>query len=337
MRKNVKECLQEITEQESVTIYCVKAFAILSVIAAHVNTIVDTSLLEKYITSIWSVVGRVGVICFFIIGGFFYIRRENDAKIFWKKKLLKLIMPWIICSTLTYIYGVVMSGKKLMIFEYVKWIFGSGTWYYYIVVFLFYLLIFKFIYKSNFLLYTTIIINVLALIFKTIGFTINIEWKFLTDYLNPFYWIGFFSVGVIMRKYRLDRKIISNNSIFILCLLGIIFSTYIIINYQIFTYFHILSAINSLLSFVIIYRVSYWLSKFKLVKRIKTIGLSTYCIYLLHMFIVQSFVRLLPDNIFKYLFGPVLSLGVMMILIKIGIFVCDKIPFGSKIKSAVGL
>jgi len=336
-KKISKENLQEITEHESSTIYYIKAFAILSVIAAHVSMITKNSQLEEYITSTWNIIGQIGVICFFTLGGFLYTRKTNDNKPFWEKKFHKLIIPWLICSTLTYIIEILLSGKHATIIRYIKWICGSGTWYYYITVFLFCLFIFKYLYKSNFLLILAIIINIFSIIAKTANLSTNIEWHFLTDYLNPLNWIGYFSFGIIIRKYRLDKKIYKNSKVFIIFFLIALITTHTMIKYQIFTYFHILSLINSIASFFALYYISYWLSEFKFNKHIKKIGTSTYCIYLLHMQIVQYFTTSLPNNIIKHLFSPILSLILMMILINIGIYICKKLPFGKTIKNAVGL
>ena len=334
---NKEENIEKITNKVSDTIYCIKAFAILSVIAAHVNTLVDKNLMEKCITSIWMIIGQIGVICFFILGGFLYTRNSNDNKYFWKKKFKKLIIPWIICSTITYFVNLILCNKSINLFEYIKWICGSGTWYYYITVFLICLFIFKYLYKSNRLLILIIIINIISIFFKTIGIQTNIEWSFMTDYLNPLNWIGFFSFGIIMRKYRIDKKICNNQIIFIISILLMLTTTYIMIEKQIFTYFHILSVINSVASFFVIYKISYYLTDYKIINYLKQIGCSTYCIYLLHMHIVQYIAIFLPKSIIMYILLPIFSLLTMMIIIQIGKYICNKIPYGKFIKNIVGL
>ena len=327
-----------ITQRESDAFYCLKCFSILSVIAAHVIPLTSDSGIGIYFLSFWTLFSKVGVPCFLIVGGFFYIRTDYDSKFFWKKKLERLIIPWLCCSFFTYI----LKGNynhidhNLILWDYIKWVLGSGTWYYYIVVYLFCLLIFKLLYKSDFLLLLAIFVTIAALTLKSFGISLTIHSQFMTDYLNPLHWIGFFGLGILIRKYRFDRLFLSKKRYQLAAgFMSIIWLFFF--RQKLYTYFSVYSAINSILWSGLLLALSYWLTSTKIKNYLIRVGKCSYCIYLLHMQFVQWTALLLPNNLVKSIFCPVIGLAVMMLLIKIGVFICNKIRFGEKLKKMVGL
>jgi peptidoglycan/LPS O-acetylase OafA/YrhL len=330
------ENLQKLTNRESLTINVIKAVAILSVIAAHVVALNESNLISNIASSLWIAFGEVGVIIFFIIGGFLYKRKNNDNKEFWKKKFFRIILPWFFCSLVTYILSVI-EGRELSILSYIKWILGSGTWYYYITIYTIFLLIFKWIYKKDAVLYFFIGLQIILLTLQAFGIGTTYSFGFITDYLNPFHWAGYFSLGVLIRKYRIDLTIRKKR--IVVCAAGIIMAiTLFVICYnKIFTYFNIISFLFGISSFILIVALSYTIANFKMANYIGKVGTYSYCIYLLHMQIVQSVVSKIPDSIFKVLFSPFIGLSIMLILILLGLFICKKLPFGDKIKMIVGL
>ena len=115
-----------LSTRESKAINIMKAIGILSVISAHVVSLSYNGQFARLVTSLWSLFGKTGVIIFFTIGGFLYKRNNNDSLVFWKKKLIRIILPWFFCSSLTYAiasrFGLTPIGPS-----YVKWVLGSGT------------------------------------------------------------------------------------------------------------------------------------------------------------------------------------------------------------------
>lgn len=332
MNNKTNTYTQKLAQRESMAIFCLKAFAILSVIAAHTIILNDSTTINNLITSFWTVFGKDGVITFFITGGFLYYRKDNDNKSYWKKKFFRIILPWIICSFITYIVSIA-GGNDLSFISYLKWIFGYGTWYYYIVMYMFFLFIFKYIYKHNWLLYLLMAINVVSLVLKITVF--NNYWGEL-DYLNPLFWCGYFSLGVLIRRYRLDI-LLTKKAPFIIGFIVFILTTTIRCKTGTDTYFHPLSMINALSFYTSFYGISYFLANKKISKYIKPIGASTYCIYLLHMQIVQTTINLIPDGILKFIFAPFIGLTIMMVIIMVANRICKKLPFGDKLKMCFGL
>lgn len=121
MDKCFKDVSNQISEHESKTFYIIKAIAMLSVIAAHVNSFVDDmGFIVSTVTNFWSAFANVGVVAFFISSGFFFTPKIGGVdNSFWKKKLTTLFIPWFIFGTATYILSVLIN-KRISIIEYLK-------------------------------------------------------------------------------------------------------------------------------------------------------------------------------------------------------------------------
>ncbi len=330
---------KHLTSTESTAINCVKAFSVLSVIAAHTVLISETNLISNILSVLWTAFGRVGVVAFFIVGGFFYSRRENDSAEFWKKKFFRLIVPWLVCSAATFALNCIGNRDvPISVSRYLCWIFGSGTWYYYFTIYTLFLLVFKMFHKQTFILYSLVILQTAALILETSGIHLTPATPFLTDFLNPIYWVGYFSLGILARKYNLHRCIQRHAFIPILSVLVMVGSLSILYFCNIVTYFDIFTSIYCVSTVVLIYRFSLFLSRYRISAPIGNLGAASYCIYLLHMQIVQLVVfTLLPTNTATIAVAPFIGLCVMAVFVSFGSFVCNKLPLGNTLKMIVGL
>lgn len=328
--------VQKLTQRESTALNIMKAISILSVLAAHLASFSDKSLFASIVSSFWLLFGNIGVIIFFVIGGFLYTRKPNDDKAFWKKKFFRIILPWLVCSLLTFfVYAI--ETHKFTLFTYVKYIFGSGSLYYYITMYTLFLFIFKYIYNKDKILWGLVGIQAIALTLASFGLSTTLSLGFFTDYLNPLHWIGYFSLGILIKKHRFDLRARQKKHIIIIAYILALLSLCILSLNKIFTYFNILSALFCLASLIIVADISYKLAALKVSKHIATIGTWSYCIYLLHIQIVQFVVWRIPGDMLQLLFAPIIGLGLMVVLIAIALFICNKLPFGQKIKALVGL
>ncbi len=325
---------RSVNATESRAFSILRVFAILSVIAAHVNRVVEMPAIRGAISAFWNAFGQVGVICFFLMGGFFYHRERGDTKSFWQKKLTSLIIPWIFCSIITFALNA-LSARSFSVLAYVKWVLGSGTWYYYITVFLIFLVIFKWLARRDAWLYLCMVLNIASLALCTV----KPDWlslPFLTQYLNVFNWIGFFALGILMRKYRLDRAILSRWwSIPIAAVAAIASLAYHMHGFL--TYFHLVTPIFELSAFVLLLWASNALAKTRVASPLAFLGGTTYCIYLLHMQIVQTICRLLPQTASIDIINPFIGLTVMAVAVTVGLKICQLLPFGKVICTLVGL
>ena len=152
--------------------------------------------------------GQIGVIIFFITSGYFYKRKPNDNKTFWKKKIRNLIIPWLLFSTIVFTLSEFVFGDPDNIFvDFFKNFFGIGTVYWYMTIITVLMLFFYRIADNDKLLYMCIGITIISFLLSALGvikYTTNCN-----QYLNVFNWVGFFAVGILMRKKALFEKIIN--------------------------------------------------------------------------------------------------------------------------------
>ena len=326
---------QKISEHDSIAFDLIKAVAIFCVIVAHSVSVTDFSIYACYVSLLWKIFAHIGVVIFFIVGGFFYSRKKGDLKPFWKKKLFRLVIPWLFCATLTYLIRAVAHGASLL--DYFKWVFGSWSVYYYIVVYLLFLIIFKLFWQRDLWLYLFMALQVTLLILQVFGISTTIPLPFFTDYLNPLHWIGYFSLGILIRRYRLDTVLKKSKTLPVIAAVCVAASLSVAVALRLHTYFHIVTLVYALSSAALIAKVCFMLSRCNAAKQIRKIGAASYCIYLLHLQVVNIILNLFPLNDFTLTVIPLICMAVMIVLVTVGSLVCDKIPHGKKIKALVGL
>ena len=323
---------QRISDRDSSALYFVKAIAILAAVAAHISVVDLSTPAIAHITRAWDMFSTISVPCFFVVGGVLYTRKEGDSAAFWRKKWKFMVLPWLFCSVLTCTLRGLM-GYPSDLLGYVKWILGVGTWYYYVTMYLVMLVIFKPIYRCPAALWTCVAVTAVSLVLRSRSVQIPVDTLVQSEYLNPMYWVGYFSLGILLRRRGLELS----KWLVAACFVILPVSTVWVYRNWIYTYFDIANTVLSLSAFVVLLTLGRWLASTKLAAPIQWIGTSTYCIYLLHMQIVQSAARRLPDGTFKQLIAPFFGVAVMMVLIEIGKFITRKLPFGDKLRMLVGL
>ncbi len=123
--------------------YYLKAFAILSVICAHITPITENASHTSIIISrFYDYFGCLGVGIFFILSGYFFYNNKHSFKEFWKLKLRNIGIPWIFIGTIVYVSVFYFKGS-LSISKYFQFLIGYGSYLYYLtVLFLLYLFFF---------------------------------------------------------------------------------------------------------------------------------------------------------------------------------------------------
>jgi len=320
---------EKLSEKDSIALYFVKVVAILSSVAAHVSIIDMSTPVIGFFTFIWELFSCIGVPAFFIVGGILYNRTPGDSGSFWRKRVKSIVIPWLFCGTLIYVYRAIFVGGSLRSLMF--WLLGNGTWLYYVTVYLFILALFKLIYKNVPVLWGCVVLTTIQLLLKTNGS--GIPSPLGDDYLNPLHWIGFFAMGVLLRRQglRLSRWFLLG------CSLVFVVAAAVTYRMGICYYFHIYNTIFTASAFFVLFAVGRWVAGTRLRNRIREIGTYTYCIYLLHMPIVQPILRRIPGVTFKAMFAPIISIIIMVLLIRFGIWITKKLPFGDKLRMLVGL
>lgn len=323
---------KKICPTDSSALYFVKAFAILAVVAAHTSVISYGTPLRLLITRMWDLVSTTSVGCFFLVGGILYQRAPGDSKRFWKRKLDSLIIPWVFCFALINLYRAV-RGHVNTPFEYLMQFLGFGSWLYYISMYVFCLAFFKLICRNTAALVGCAAVSMAALLAETFCGEDMALYAVLASYMNPINWIGYFALGILLRKGELRW----GKAVTILCLVtAVIFGAAEYLGGY-FNYFNIYNFLFSVSVFFLLFAAGRSLASTKLEKPIRRIGSSTYCIYLLHITCLAPIPGKLPNALWKDILMPILGLAIMMILIELGTWITQKLPSGEKIRMLVGL
>lgn len=313
------------------TIWVMKAIAIFSVLTAHINVVNNDNAISSIVTGWYNLFGIVGVVTFFIVGGYLYKGEQANQRKYWHKKIVNIVIPWVIAGTISYIFHVV-KANDLSLFGYLKWVLGSGTIYYFLTNYLLFIYIFKYIYKSERLLFTCVLLTFIQSVLNT--FKIYLSYGVITWYLNIFNWIGFFALGIIIKKYNIFDYLLScKNMLIYLLITSFAVFIFMYLN-NISGYFNIISLIYELINVTLVFIISNKLANNKLLIHI---GKISFCIYLYHIQIVQNICWKLQTNIITIMINPILGLIIMVLFIYIGQLILNKVKFKEQIYTLVGL
>jgi surface polysaccharide O-acyltransferase-like enzyme len=326
------------------TFYVLRFFAILAVVMAHsVYTLIPNDTVVKVFNSF----GRCGVIIFFIISGY-YFRKEKYENVLQllKAKLKTIVIPWIIWGLAIYCTRFTSTDLYFNLKEIMLWLLGFGTYLYFLTIYILLLCIFQILPKKNgiqVILLICTLINV-YLVAGNVGpysvlksTDVRAELIYLLTYLNIFNWIGFFTLGLLLRKINLFEskklwdfkyKIIIN--IFIISLL-----IYMILNEKSNTYWTNYSIWIEMSFFVILFQVSKFL---KDIRYIQEIGKVTMPIYLIH-FLIEGFIfnKVLPESIIMGLIRPLISVLVVYWLLQFGLYISKRMHLQRLYTTFLGL
>lgn len=178
-------------KERNITIDYIKGFAIISVICAHCNAVLDSANQFAVISSLFlQNIGTLGVICFFVISGMLFHHPGKDMGKFFKKKIKNIVIPWIISATCVYLY-VYLRKPQVTLHSWMNFVLGNGSYCYYLTVLMvLYLLFIVFpIMRTNSVLILCEVITIISTIWFYNIWNIN-------PYLNILNWIGYFALGV---------------------------------------------------------------------------------------------------------------------------------------------
>lgn len=322
---------QKLNHTDSQALYFVKAVAIFSAVAAHCSVIDTTTYASTVITCLWDIFSSLSIGSFLITGGILYTRAPGDTARFWKHKAKTLLLPWVFCSALTYVYRAAY-GHGASLWGYAKWMLGHGTWYYYATIYVIMLALFKPIWQRPLALWSCVAVNALVLTGRALGVDPFAALLF-SEYLNPLNWFGFFALGILLRRngLKLEKKAVP------WCIAAFLLAFAYVYRFGILQYFHIANALYSAFGFLVLFALGRKLASSRFVPLFREMGSTTYCVYLLHMPIVQAVSRKIPVTLFHHLFIPVICMGVMLVLVQIGKWITARMPFGKTIRMLVGL
>ena len=195
-----------IEKKTSDIIYILKAFAIISVVCAHISSVPEYfSETSKYVNCVLNEIGAVGVGIFFAVAG--YLSGKQNAKYsfteFVGKKTNAIFIPWMISSSLVYIYVSLRKGGS--VWGWIVSTLGYMSSYWYLTIFSVLSILFFFIKKSEKDTLWALLLAVTAVASVIMRMTGIIEQDCFGVYLNVFNWGIFYSLGYLyckMDKYN---------------------------------------------------------------------------------------------------------------------------------------
>ncbi len=305
-----------------------RTVAILTVISAH-----TTIKASSFIADLYYAIGSIGVVLFFIMSGYYYKKYSPSELI--KKKTVSIVIPWIIIGTVVYGVNTFLNSASFGISEWIMWILGYKTYLYYVVVLLFCFVIF---YLRN----TAVLIGAIALNAASIALTACgvmdpvINALHITNYLNIFNWIGFFAIGMLLRRinsHKLYDFIVKTRLVWILLSIS---STLIISigGYEI-GYFTAIGWLYELISALSIMGLCTF--SFMHIKPVSDISEMSYAVYLLHMMFTGIAAKIYGVHWTMSLFANLMVLLFTYLILLLGKFVARKIKLGKVYNLCCGL
>ncbi len=175
-----------------------RAYAIFSVGCAHTAVVSEASPISSVIAQkILSYIAIMGVPIFFFIAGYFHSLSKDNFLSFVKKKLIQIVLPSLFCFTSLWLYVALRKGGL----DFETWLsFVTGetsTAYYVVCLLMLYILSFPFRKWKAFSI-IGILISIAWFAISGVPFARVVDGAFLSTYHNIFYWLGYFSMGMLV-------------------------------------------------------------------------------------------------------------------------------------------
>lgn len=318
-----------VREQKTEYISLLRAFAIFSVVCAHVT---DSN--SNLLNLIFSSIGTYGVGVFFILSGYFFFLDQRSPYEFAKRKCISIIIPWLFCGTLDWLYVVVRKGGLSL----VKWalsVLVYSHYYYLTVLLIFYVLMWKLRRNSK-------ICTVLCAVSL---FSMWLTGKGILDvypYINPLNWLFYFIIGIEFSRSNCLERISQLAKKMLFCLVPFMFfsMSWVIYEGKAVSYWYHGTVVSISLMILTVLGWCRYLcddisSQSRVIRVFIWIGRYSFPIYLLHMpfaGVVKHITDIL-NNWFIQLGMPFVVLGIVSAII----YMISKIPFHPKIKSVIKL
>ena len=309
-------------KKKNIVINNIKAFCIFSVICAH------TTSGSFFTNRLLQIIGICGVPCFFFLSGYLFSNHNKYTfKQFMKKKIIRIVTPWVMVGSITYIINSLSGSEKekFMFLNWIKYLIGYHSHLYYLtILFIFYLIFWKKCKIVDGIKKMSLLISLLYVIYiEFIGLN-NLK---IYPYLNPLFWIVFFSLGIKFKeKIKENLYLLSKlNKLSWIINLFCVFMCLVIWNFvnSFISYFSIFTFILEIL--VVLISMSL-ISKNKYLKLniFSEIGEKTLFIYLTHIVVIGLFNYILSFNTILDMLKPIIVFILYGIIITFLNKICRK-------------
>lgn len=263
-------------EERSKQIWVFRFWAILSVCCAHLPMNNQQGTIDFYLNWILGLFGTLGVGGFFICSGYYFSVDKARSFAYWKNRLFKLTVPWLLLGALTRIWYNYISGTRPILKDYFPWILGQGTWMYFVPVLLELTLLFT-ICKNKKLIYAIGVLSLCSNLSVILGYGYYTRF---TPYMNPLNWAVFFVLGMawkeneqMIEQFKKQIRIIA-----LIVFIGILIG-FLLWNQEGY-YWTWLSVPFEISGIILLFAVSFALRNCRL---LQNIGKNTLFIFMVHM------------------------------------------------------
>lgn len=263
---------------ESARIWQMKAWAIIMVICAHCSDVsLDAPMVSLLISRLLQTLGSLGVPVFFFLAG--YVFRYKKLKPWLKAKAIGLLIPWITCGILVYLYVHLRKGG-LSALSLIRWLVGDGTYLWYLsvmVLLLFWARGVFFGVQKGF--WTLPVASVFSVFLSAVALALeHFEILMFHPYLNVFRWLWLFMLGILAGHVSLLEKAGSH---MLLALVWILALTVLSALGVCITYWSWAFPLCACLT-VAVFMNSYGFPE-SVAAYMQTLGEDSFAVYLLHM------------------------------------------------------
>ena len=291
------------TKTESEYLYIVKAIAISSVVCAHCGNVpANSTVLNQVLSSLFGYWGTAGVPVFYFLSGYFFEKNSKSWTCFWKAKFKTIVVPWVSCATMVWLYVVLRKGG-ITIASWFNFIVGNGSSLYYITVLLILYLVLFYLKRNKVICWILVCVSVIGIILAGEGYV----WgrNTVSIYLNPIYWMGYFILGILIQKHSwMDRirKFSNKSFLYMLVIWGSLCTVHYLGKIE-WTYWSRYALFNIATEFIVIIGLAEQINRARIMAHMVEVGKESYSIYLLH----QLFVGIVV-NISNYINWSILTI-----------------------------
>lgn len=315
-------------------IYILKAFALISIVCAHVSVVSkDTNLFNNTSGLILDSLGSIGVGVFLLISGYLFFNNKKSLTVFFKAKIKTIFIPWVFCGTLNFLYVALRKGG-LDFFNWMLALTQHSHLYYLTVLILSYLLFWR-LKNENWFLILMIVLSLISI--KLTGFGI----LKVNPYTNPFNWSIYFSFGILIKKYNLLEKtaMISKKYFLTVSLLYLTTLAIYVYNGTYISYWAYAPIIAEIIAIAILMGLSMFFIGIKSNKILLKLGEMSFAIYLLHMPFAGMITYIFNHYNLWFLtfFRPIIVILITIVGIEIARYLFRKIHGGNIINILIGL
>lgn len=316
-------------------IYIVKAFAIFSIVSAHVGTVNEgTFLCNKIFGLLLDSFGSIGVGIFYFVSGYLFYGTKKTLFAFIKGKIKTILIPWVFCGTLLFLYITLRKGG-LDFYHWISMITVHSQYYYLTVLMILYFLFWRSRNNMGLQLFITCV-SVISITLTGLGLLSSIY-----PYSNPMNWAVYFLTGIMVGRYQLLSRLISFSKKYfpVSVILYLLILIFYLMNGEAIHYWKYAAIPAEITAFLLVLGASTLLLKYKRISRgLIFLGKISFSVYLLHAPFAGIITNLF--NRFELWFltpsRPFLVIGITILGIQLVRYVSKKIGVNKIVEILIG-